>query len=346
MTERLPLVIIDGQVQELPSGDSIPGAGGSASYPDFTDNAGKVLAVNATETGVEWSPFPSFGGSLYNAVETTITSLTSDVVIDLTTFDEVLILFEQYTPGTSNPVKVTFSSDNGATYESSYIEAGAHAGSIEFYTTTTAVEITYGGATNLSHGGRYRIENIAAASPTTMFGYFATNTYNTFKTAFASASAHTHMKLSNGGNGFTGALRIIGIKYGTTVIPALGGKAGKVLAVNTAEDGLEWVDADPDPVFNAQTGTSYTLVEADFGGVNPVTCTNTAANTVLVPAGITSKKTVTVIQTGAGSTSFVADTGVTILSADGMLGLRTQYSSAMLMPTGVADTYYLVGDLV
>lgn len=54
MAERLPLVIIDGQVQELPSGDSIPGAGGSASYPDFTSNAGKVLAVNATEDDVEW----------------------------------------------------------------------------------------------------------------------------------------------------------------------------------------------------------------------------------------------------------------------------------------------------
>ncbi len=29
--------------------------GGTASYPSFTGNAGKVLTVNATEDGVEWS---------------------------------------------------------------------------------------------------------------------------------------------------------------------------------------------------------------------------------------------------------------------------------------------------
>lgn len=62
MTKRLPLVIINGQVQELPSGDSIPGTGGSASYPDFTNNAGKILAVNTAEDDVEWIDPPSSGG--------------------------------------------------------------------------------------------------------------------------------------------------------------------------------------------------------------------------------------------------------------------------------------------
>ena len=42
MTERLPLVIIDGQVQELPSGDSIPGTGGSIIDP--TGQKNKVLS--------------------------------------------------------------------------------------------------------------------------------------------------------------------------------------------------------------------------------------------------------------------------------------------------------------
>jgi len=133
---------------------------------------------------------------------------------------------------------------------------------------------------------------------------------------------------------------------GSASYPDFTNNSGKVLAVNATEDAVEWIEADPDPVFNAQTGTTYTLVESDFGGNNQITCNNAADNTIVVPVGITSKKVVTVIQTGAGTTSFVATPGVTILSADGAISLRAQYSSAMLMSTGVADTYYLVGDLV
>lgn len=44
MTERLPLVIIDGQVQELPSGDSIPGTGGSATAVSFEPQTPILLA--------------------------------------------------------------------------------------------------------------------------------------------------------------------------------------------------------------------------------------------------------------------------------------------------------------
>ena len=36
---------------------------GETSYPDFTDNAGKVLTVNTTEDGVEWKAVSSGGGS-------------------------------------------------------------------------------------------------------------------------------------------------------------------------------------------------------------------------------------------------------------------------------------------
>lgn len=160
MTERLPLVIIDGQVQELPSGDSIPGAGGSASYPDFTNNSGKVLAVNATEDDVEW--------------------------------------------------------------------------------------VDQSGNSGISH--------------TTQSSSFSIN--------------------------------------------------------NTMLDG--------------------NVV---------ITASSASAITVTVPSGLTGTEPVTVIGAGAGTVTF-AVSGTTILSADGALSLRAQYSSAMLMPTGVADTYYLVGDLV
>lgn len=61
MAERKPLVLIGGQVQELPSGDTLPGGGGSAEYPSFTGNSGKHLAVNGTEDDVEWVDPPSGG---------------------------------------------------------------------------------------------------------------------------------------------------------------------------------------------------------------------------------------------------------------------------------------------
>ena len=38
------------------------GSGGTASYPSFTGNAGKVLTVTSTEDGVEWTTVPSSGG--------------------------------------------------------------------------------------------------------------------------------------------------------------------------------------------------------------------------------------------------------------------------------------------
>ena len=43
------------EIAKLEDGATIPGGGGGdASYPDFTNNAGKLLAVNSGETGVEW----------------------------------------------------------------------------------------------------------------------------------------------------------------------------------------------------------------------------------------------------------------------------------------------------
>ena len=41
--------LLQAQINNISSG------GGTASYPSFTGNAGKVLTVNATEDGVEWT---------------------------------------------------------------------------------------------------------------------------------------------------------------------------------------------------------------------------------------------------------------------------------------------------
>jgi hypothetical protein len=98
--------------------------------------------------------------------------------------------------------------------------------------------------------------------------------------------------------------------------------------------------------YNAQTGTSYTLVLADASKI--ITMTNASANTLTVPpnssVAFAVGTQVTVAQTGAGTTTIAAGSGVTINSAGSALGLRVQYSSCTLLKTAT-DTWLLIGDI-
>lgn len=99
-------------------------------------------------------------------------------------------------------------------------------------------------------------------------------------------------------------------------------------------------------VLNAQTGTSYTLVLADRGKL--ITCSNASANTVTVPqnssVALPIGAIITVMQLGAGTTSFVAGTGATIISRGSLLSLAGQYGGATLIKTAT-NTFWLSGDL-
>jgi hypothetical protein len=96
---------------------------------------------------------------------------------------------------------------------------------------------------------------------------------------------------------------------------------------------------------NAQIGTTYTLVLDDNGKI--VEMNNGSANTLTVPLNATVAYPVgaqiNVLQTGAGQTTVVATSGVTINATPG-LKLRTQWSSATLIKRAT-DTWVLVGDL-
>lgn len=73
------------------------------------------------------------------------------------------------------------------------------------------------------------------------------------------------------------------------------------------------------PVVNAQTGTAYTLAAADDGKL--ITRSNAAANTVTIPANATLALRVgfmaNVLQIGAGVTTVVGATGVTVNGVSG-----------------------------
>ena len=98
--------------------------------------------------------------------------------------------------------------------------------------------------------------------------------------------------------------------------------------------------------FNAQTGTTYTLVAGDVNKL--VTASNASAITVTVPPSVYSANDViNVQQIGAGQVTFAAGAGVTITSTGASSAapkLRAQYSSASVI-CSASNTFTIVGDI-
>jgi hypothetical protein len=99
-------------------------------------------------------------------------------------------------------------------------------------------------------------------------------------------------------------------------------------------------------VENVQTGTSYTLVLTDSDKL--VTTSNAAANTMTIPPNSSVAFSVGTqivgMQLGAGQTSFVAGSGVTIYSSGSKLKCTGQYSGYTLIKKAT-DTWLLMGDI-
>ena len=99
--------------------------------------------------------------------------------------------------------------------------------------------------------------------------------------------------------------------------------------------------AHPAQPINAQTGTTYTLLSSDNN--KTVTCSNAAAITVTVPAGLGSGFFCTVVQIGAGQVSFAAS-GTTVNSYSALTSIAGQYGAASLVAYS-ANVFALVGNL-
>lgn len=93
---------------------------------------------------------------------------------------------------------------------------------------------------------------------------------------------------------------------------------------------------------NAQTGTTYTLVNADAGKL--VTFSSGGATTVTVGTALslTSGQRIDMLATGAGQVT-VASGGATLNGTPG-LKLRAQYSAASLICLS-SGSFVLIGDL-
>lgn len=141
---------------------------------------------------------------------------------------------------------------------------------------------------------------------------------------------------------------VFGQAVDTTFVDLKGGTTGQVLskASNTDMD-FTWIEQDDTTLsFNAQTGTTYTLVIGDLG--KWVTASNASAITVTVPPSVFSAgNIVNVQQIGAGQVTFSQGAGVTITSVGATSSapkLRAQYSACTIICTNT-NTFTIVGDL-
>jgi hypothetical protein len=134
----------------------------------------------------------------------------------------------------------------------------------------------------------------------------------------------------------------------TSFVDLKGGTTGQVLAKNSNTDlDFTWTEQDDTTLaFNAQTGTTYTLVAADLGKL--VTTSNASAVTVTIPPSVfTTGNIINVQSIGVGLTSFAQGAGVTITSTGASASapiLRARYSAASIICTG-SNTFTIVGDL-
>lgn len=92
---------------------------------------------------------------------------------------------------------------------------------------------------------------------------------------------------------------------------------------------------------------NYILQAADFKREKIIAMNvATDANTLTVPPDLVVIERATGLQYGTGLTTIVAGAGVTLHGAQGALKAHFQYSSFQIIPTGIADTYVVIGDLV
>jgi hypothetical protein len=134
----------------------------------------------------------------------------------------------------------------------------------------------------------------------------------------------------------------------TSFVDLKGGTTGQVLskASNTDLD-FTWTEQDDTTLsFNAQTGTTYTLVAADLGKL--VTTSNASAVTVTIPPSVFAAGNIINLQSiGVGLTSLAQGAGVTITSTGATASaptLRARYSACTIICTA-SNTFTVVGDI-
>jgi hypothetical protein len=134
-----------------------------------------------------------------------------------------------------------------------------------------------------------------------------------------------------------------GLKWATpSSLPSQTGNSGKYLTTNGTATSWGAAVSTLDVTFNAQTGTTYSLVATDANN-KLVTLSNASTVTVTVPNGIfTTGQQINLQRLGAGAVNIASD-GTTVITGTGT-GLRAQYSAATLVCTS-SNNFTLIGDI-
>ena len=145
------------------------------------------------------------------------------------------------------------------------------------------------------------------------------------------------------------AIETLGDSIDASLLDLKGGTTGQVLSKNSNTDmDFTWIEQDDSTLaFNAQTGTTYTLVAADAQN-KLVTTSNASPVTVTVPPSVfTTGNIINVQSIGVGLTSFAQGAGVTITSTGATASapvLRARYSACTIICTG-SNTFTILGDI-
>ncbi len=140
---------------------------------------------------------------------------------------------------------------------------------------------------------------------------------------------------------------VFGQGVDTSMQDLLGGTTGQVLSKASASNmDFAWIEQDDTTIsFNAQTGTTYTLVASDSAKL--VTTSNASAVVVTIPAGVFSAGNIINVQSiGVGLTT-ISGGAVTITSTGASASapiLRARYSAASIICTA-SNVFTVIGDL-
>lgn len=144
------------------------------------------------------------------------------------------------------------------------------------------------------------------------------------------------------------AIRTLGSSIDTSLVDLKGGTTGQLLSKATGTDmDFAWTTLGSSLSFNAQTGTTYTLVAGDVGKL--VTTSNASPITVTIPPSVFSAGNQINLQSiGVGLTTFAAGAGVTITSTGSTSTapiLRVRYSACTIICTS-SNVFTVIGDII
>ena len=144
------------------------------------------------------------------------------------------------------------------------------------------------------------------------------------------------------------AIETLGDSIDASFVGLKGGTTGQVLSKTSGTDlAFTWIEQDDTTLsFNAQTGTTYTLVAADLGKL--VTLSNASAITLTVPPSVfVAGNIINIQQIGAGQVTFAQGAGVTITSTGATSTapkITARYGAATVICTA-SNTFTVIGGL-